>query len=219
MARPLQELAPGARRQKTRLWARLSVSPARARSSVASRSCVQAPAQGHFVHGCFWHRHPNCVLARMPKSRLEFWGPKLEGNRERDDRNTKSSRGRAEGADHLGVSYNAERLKKDNQEISRCGALNFSRARAWNGHWHGQRRVSPRRSHRVERRRLRNVPRESAPPCAACRGMAAARDRRASVRLRNSARRGDCRLRGPAVPAIFVGRQAQGPHGRARHVS
>ena len=40
-----------------------------------------------FVHGCFWHRHPNCTLARMPKSRLEFWGPKLEGNRERDDRN------------------------------------------------------------------------------------------------------------------------------------
>jgi DNA mismatch endonuclease (patch repair protein) len=43
-----------------------------------------------FVHGCFWHRHPNCVLARMPKSRLEFWGPKLEGNHERDDRNKKA---------------------------------------------------------------------------------------------------------------------------------
>ncbi|WP_453962500.1 very short patch repair endonuclease [Amorphus suaedae] len=41
-----------------------------------------------FVHGCFWHRHPdpNCKLARMPKSRLEFWGPKLKGNRERDVR-------------------------------------------------------------------------------------------------------------------------------------
>lgn len=39
-----------------------------------------------FVHGCFWHRHPDpdCKLARMPKSRLEFWKPKLEGNRERD---------------------------------------------------------------------------------------------------------------------------------------
>lgn len=38
------------------------------------------------VHGCFWHRHPDmhCKLARMPKSRLEFWRPKLEGNRERD---------------------------------------------------------------------------------------------------------------------------------------
>lgn len=37
-----------------------------------------------FVHGCFWHRHENCKLARMPKSRLEFWGPKLEANRHRD---------------------------------------------------------------------------------------------------------------------------------------
>ena len=42
-----------------------------------------------FVHGCFWHRHPdpNCKLARMPKSRLDFWRPKLEGNRERDLKN------------------------------------------------------------------------------------------------------------------------------------
>ena len=41
-----------------------------------------------FVHGCFWHRHPDpsCKLARMPKSRQDFWGPKLEGNRERDER-------------------------------------------------------------------------------------------------------------------------------------
>src|SRR5689334_24957009 len=41
-----------------------------------------------FVHGCFWHRHPDptCKLARMPKSRLDFWGPKLTANRERDIR-------------------------------------------------------------------------------------------------------------------------------------
>ena len=41
-----------------------------------------------FVHGCFWHQHPDrsCALARMPKSRLEFWRPKLEGNRARDER-------------------------------------------------------------------------------------------------------------------------------------
>ena len=39
-----------------------------------------------FVHGCFWHRHENCVLARMPKSRLEFWEPKLNANRNRDRR-------------------------------------------------------------------------------------------------------------------------------------
>lgn len=42
-----------------------------------------------YVHGCFWHRHPDetCKLARLPKSRREFWLPKLEGNRERDLRN------------------------------------------------------------------------------------------------------------------------------------
>ncbi len=37
-----------------------------------------------FVHGCFWHMHEGCGLARMPKSRLDFWRPKLEGNRARD---------------------------------------------------------------------------------------------------------------------------------------
>src|SRR5690606_9986274 len=41
-----------------------------------------------FVHGCFWHRHsdPACKFARLPKSRLDFWLPKLESNRERDER-------------------------------------------------------------------------------------------------------------------------------------
>jgi DNA mismatch endonuclease (patch repair protein) len=39
-----------------------------------------------FVHGCFWHRHAdsNCKLARLPKSRLEFWLPKLERDKARD---------------------------------------------------------------------------------------------------------------------------------------
>lgn len=40
-----------------------------------------------FVHGCFWHRHANCRLARLPKSRPEFWLPKLQGNAARDRRN------------------------------------------------------------------------------------------------------------------------------------
>ncbi len=35
-----------------------------------------------FVHGCFWHRHEGC--GRMPKSRLDFWAPKLESNKTRD---------------------------------------------------------------------------------------------------------------------------------------
>lgn len=42
-----------------------------------------------FVHGCYWHRHPDpgCKLARLPKSRRDFWLPKLAGNRARDERN------------------------------------------------------------------------------------------------------------------------------------
>ncbi len=43
-----------------------------------------------FVHGCFWHRHNRCDLARLPKSRLDFWLPKLEGNRRRDALNRSS---------------------------------------------------------------------------------------------------------------------------------
>ncbi|MBT8419839.1 MAG: very short patch repair endonuclease [Gammaproteobacteria bacterium] len=37
-----------------------------------------------FMHGCFWHRHKDCKLARLPKSKLDFWEPKLEENRKRD---------------------------------------------------------------------------------------------------------------------------------------
>lgn len=45
-----------------------------------------------FVNGCFWHRHQDCALARLPKSRTEFWNDKLERNRERDDNNVKALR-------------------------------------------------------------------------------------------------------------------------------
>jgi len=37
-----------------------------------------------FVHGCFWHRHGGCANDRPPKSRLEFWKPKLDRNKRRD---------------------------------------------------------------------------------------------------------------------------------------
>jgi len=40
-----------------------------------------------FMHGCFWHRHEDCALARLPKSRLDFWKQKLETNKQRDQRN------------------------------------------------------------------------------------------------------------------------------------
>jgi DNA mismatch endonuclease (patch repair protein) len=39
-----------------------------------------------FVHGCFWHGH-GCVIGQPPKSRLDYWLPKLERNKERDAAN------------------------------------------------------------------------------------------------------------------------------------
>ncbi|WP_081759046.1 very short patch repair endonuclease [Thioalkalivibrio sp. HK1] len=40
-----------------------------------------------FVHGCFWHRHPDCKHASTPSTRREFWDAKFRQNVERDRRN------------------------------------------------------------------------------------------------------------------------------------
>ena len=37
-----------------------------------------------FVHGCFWHQHPGCRAAHIPKSNLEYWSLKLARTVERD---------------------------------------------------------------------------------------------------------------------------------------
>jgi DNA mismatch endonuclease, patch repair protein len=37
-----------------------------------------------FVHGCFWHQHPGCRFAVMPKQNRAFWAEKLGRNRTRD---------------------------------------------------------------------------------------------------------------------------------------
>lgn len=36
-----------------------------------------------FVNGCFWHGH-DCGAARMPLSRVDYWGPKIERTKARD---------------------------------------------------------------------------------------------------------------------------------------
>lgn len=38
-----------------------------------------------FVHGCFWHGH-GCAKGKLPKSRPEYWIPKIEANKARDER-------------------------------------------------------------------------------------------------------------------------------------
>jgi DNA mismatch endonuclease (patch repair protein) len=40
-----------------------------------------------FVHGCFWHRHSGCTLAKLPGTNVSFWSKKLADNAERDKRN------------------------------------------------------------------------------------------------------------------------------------
>ena len=42
-----------------------------------------------FVHGCFWHAH-GCRMGRPPKSRLDYWLPKLEANKRRDSQRIES---------------------------------------------------------------------------------------------------------------------------------
>jgi DNA mismatch endonuclease (patch repair protein) len=39
-----------------------------------------------FVHGCFWHQHPDpaCKAAHAPRSNTGYWGPKLARNVRRD---------------------------------------------------------------------------------------------------------------------------------------
>lgn len=44
-----------------------------------------------FVNGCFWHAH-GCRIGSPPKSRPEFWLPKLKKNRTKDARNMRALR-------------------------------------------------------------------------------------------------------------------------------
>ena len=39
-----------------------------------------------FVHGCFWHGH-GCSKGKLPKSKLNYWKPKIEQNKARHARN------------------------------------------------------------------------------------------------------------------------------------
>ena len=43
-----------------------------------------------FIHGCFWHRHPNCKDATTPKTRTDFWQAKFNKNIENDAKNVKA---------------------------------------------------------------------------------------------------------------------------------
>ena len=42
-----------------------------------------------FINGCFWHHHPHCRLAYIPKSKTAYWIKKFSDNMERDIENQK----------------------------------------------------------------------------------------------------------------------------------
>jgi DNA mismatch endonuclease (patch repair protein) len=44
------------------------------------------------VRGCFWHQHRGCIDSHVPKSRVEYWRPKLKRNQRRDRDNEKALR-------------------------------------------------------------------------------------------------------------------------------
>lgn len=45
-----------------------------------------------FVHGCYWHRHPDCRRATTPKRNTEFWVSKFLANVARDARSVEALR-------------------------------------------------------------------------------------------------------------------------------
>jgi DNA mismatch endonuclease, patch repair protein len=44
------------------------------------------------VRGCFWHQHGGCIDSHVPKSRMDYWRPKLQRNQQRDTENIQKLR-------------------------------------------------------------------------------------------------------------------------------
>jgi DNA mismatch endonuclease (patch repair protein) len=63
-----------------------------------------------FVHGCFWHGHDCLEGRRRPRSRQDYWLPKISGNQDRDSKHRATLL--AEGWDVL-VIWDCEALRDD----------------------------------------------------------------------------------------------------------
>lgn len=73
------------------------------------------------VHGCFWHRH-RCRRGRpTPRTRSDYWAPKLEGNRVRDRRHRR--RLRKLGWDVLTIWECQVRSERTNWLVERIAAF------------------------------------------------------------------------------------------------
>jgi len=58
------------------------------RKDLPGRPDIVFPAKKKvvMVHGCYWHGH-GCRYGQPPKSRPDYWLPKLERNKQRDEEN------------------------------------------------------------------------------------------------------------------------------------
>ena len=59
------------------------------RSDLPGSPDLLFPKRRVALHGCFWHSHKNCSVAKTPKTNTEFWIRKFERNMERDLENSR----------------------------------------------------------------------------------------------------------------------------------
>jgi DNA mismatch endonuclease, patch repair protein len=78
---------------KPELWVRSAVHAMGRRFRVENRDLPGSPDLANrngrwaiFVHGCYWHAHPGCPRATVPKRNRDFWLAKFDANRARDAR-------------------------------------------------------------------------------------------------------------------------------------
>jgi DNA mismatch endonuclease Vsr len=59
------------------------------RADLPGRPDIVLPARHAVIdiRGCYWHRHPGCANAVLPRTRTEWWLAKLSRNVERDHAN------------------------------------------------------------------------------------------------------------------------------------
>lgn len=78
-----------------------------------------------FVHGCFWHQHPGCRKATIPRNNREYWERKLRRNVERD---AKARRALAEQGWKVLILWECEIPREEGEFLSQL-AVELSGAR------------------------------------------------------------------------------------------
>ena len=68
-----------------------------------------------FVNGCYWHHHPGCRRATIPKTNSDFWLAKFEANRQRDRRNVRDLQARGW---RVGVVWECEPTEEIADEVT-----------------------------------------------------------------------------------------------------